>query len=87
MKTFLNFQYQNKKHLIICESMKTRNGFKHVAELYGTDSNYLGVAKSFYINRTWEEWQYKSVIFKLLNEVLNIDYDNATKIIFVWGVL
>jgi len=82
MKTIFKFEYQGKKHLIICESMKTRNGFKHVAELYGS-GGFFGLAKCFYLNRTWEEWQYKSVIFKLLNDILNINYDNAKSIVFM----
>jgi hypothetical protein len=85
MKTIIKFEYQTKPFLIICESMKTRNGFKHVAELYKNERYFLGIAQSFYLNRTWEQYQYQSVILKLLNEVLNIDYDNAKKIKFNGG--
>lgn len=66
MKTFkINDKYQ-----IGCESVKTRNGFKHVANLYrtglsGTTTN-ISETKVCYLNRTWESYEYETVIERLL---------------------
>lgn len=66
MKTFrINDKYQ-----IVCEYVKTRNGFKHVANLYrtglsGTTTN-ISETKVCYLNRTWESYEYETVIQKLL---------------------
>jgi lysyl-tRNA synthetase class II len=66
MKTFkVNQNYQ-----IGCEYQKTRNGFKHVAKLFrtglsGTTTN-ISETKVCYLNRTWESFEYETVIEKLL---------------------
>jgi hypothetical protein len=49
------------KITIVCRSMSTRNGFKHVAELAGGDS-----ATCHYLNRTWEAFEFQSVLSKLI---------------------
>ena len=62
MKIF-NVNFQGEKNSIYCKCENTRNGFKHVATM-----NYNGniyVATSYYINRTWEYFEYQSVIRKL----------------------
>ena len=67
MKTFRI----NKKYQIGCEYVKTRNGFKHVAKLFRT--GYFGTpveisdTKVCYQNRTWESFEFETVIEKLLN--------------------
>jgi len=64
MKTFrINKEYQ-----IVCDSQKTRNGFKHVAKLkQNTFYNTISETKVCYLNRTWESFEYETVIEKLLN--------------------
>jgi len=61
MDTFrLNAQYH-----IYCRSEKTRYGFRHVAELH--KSGYeVARAKCCYYNRTWESYEFQSVIRSLL---------------------
>jgi len=57
----------NKNISVICEAKKTRNGFKHEAILLinGAERNK---AKICYLNRTWERYEFESVIEKLLDE-------------------
>ena len=60
----------NKKYEIGCEYVKTRNGFKHVAKLFrtglsGTTVN-ISETKVCYLNRTWESFEYETVIERLL---------------------
>jgi hypothetical protein len=63
MKTFkVNQNYQ-----IVCEWQKTRNGFKHVAKLKGLYFNTIAETKVCYLNRTWESFEYETVIEKLLS--------------------
>lgn len=52
---------------IVCQSLNTRNGFKHVATLLRNNYN-VDETKICYINRTWERFQYESVIKKLLEK-------------------
>jgi len=63
MKLFkLNNQYS-----ITCESKGTRNGFKHTANLCrGSYSVYE--TKICYLNRTWERFEYESVLLKVVED-------------------
>jgi len=49
---------------IICQSLSTRNGFKHTATLYLNSVEVLNT-KICYLNRTWESYQFESVINKI----------------------
>ena len=51
---------------IVCESQKTRNGFRHIATLL-RDGYEQEKGKCCYLNRTWERYEFQSV----LNEVVN----------------
>ena len=62
MKTFRI----NKNLSIICEWKNTRNGFKHEATLLQNNCE-VGFAKCCYLNRTWESFEFKSVIKNLLS--------------------
>lgn len=56
----------DKNTQVECQTLDTRNGFKHVATFY---DNYRKVATStcYYINRTWERYEYESVLLELAN--------------------
>lgn len=51
---------------ILCESQDTRSGFRHVATILrdGFGTGYKPV-KICYLNRTWESYQFQSVLHKL----------------------
>ena len=51
----------------ICEWKKTRNGFKHEAILL-RNGEEIERAKACYLNRTWESYEYQSVLLKLLRK-------------------
>lgn len=53
---------------ILCRAEKTRNGFRHVAEFY-RQGQLVGSAKESYLNRTWEKYDFETVILKLLGKV------------------
>jgi hypothetical protein len=76
MKTFrINHEYQ-----VVCDQQKTRNGFKHTAKLkQGTFYNTVAETKICYLNRTWESFEYESVLEKLLKDVVTIPKATITK--------
>ena len=57
----------NKKYNIVCNSEKTRNGFRHLATLH---KNGFEVAKTkiCYLNRTWEGFAFESILIKIIGE-------------------
>ena len=57
----------DKHYQIVCEWKNTRNGFRHEATIL-----YNGIqqdkTKVCYLNRTWERFEYESVIFKIIDK-------------------
>ena len=62
MKVF-SVNFQGEKNSIYCKYENTRNGFKHVATMYYNRNTYVAVC--YYLNRTWDCFEYQSVIRKL----------------------
>lgn len=57
------------KHLeAVCESQSTRYGFRHIAYLL-RDGREVDSAKCCYYNRTWERYEFESVLEKLADKV------------------
>jgi hypothetical protein len=52
---------------VVCNWKKTRNGFKHEATLLKNGRETESV-KICYLNRTWESYEYQSVLEKLLSQ-------------------
>lgn len=52
---------------VVCEWVNTRNGFEHVATLL-LDGREQESVKINYLNRTWERYEYESVLKKLHDE-------------------
>ena len=57
--------FRENNHSFVCNFVKTRSGFKHVCEVYNdaTDSK-LFETKICYLNRTWEPYEFASVLSK-----------------------
>lgn len=53
---------------IVAEWKKTRNGFKHEATLYNQYGQIDDSTKINYLNRTWESYEFESVINKLVEQ-------------------
>ena len=53
---------------VVCEWKKTRTAFKHEATLL-IDGIERDKAKICYVNRTWEKFEFESVIKKLMEKV------------------
>lgn len=87
MQTVYNTQSKGAEIVIICRSEKTRNGFRHIAEIQTRTSKKgyfytLNTAKINYLNRTWERYNFESVIHKALENCLfcNDKAENAKRI-------
>jgi hypothetical protein len=63
MKTFK----LNDHMKIVCDCVKTRYGFRHDAKLY-EDGRLIDKAKVCYYNRTWESFEYETVLDSLLRK-------------------
>ena len=57
----------NKQIEVVCETKGTRNGFKHTATLL-YNGNEAESVKICYMNRTWEHYDYESVLEKLADK-------------------
>ena len=57
----------NDKIEIVCKSEKTRNGFRHRATLF-IDGQERESTTIPYLNRTWERYEFQSVMQKLVNK-------------------
>ena len=56
---------------VVCETQNTRNGFRHLATVpYQVGSTRLITAKVNYINRTWERFQYETVLDRIGDALL-----------------
>lgn len=59
---------------VVCEWKKTRNGFKHEATLL-VNGIEKDKTKICYLNRTWERYEYESVLKKLINDTKELSED------------
>lgn len=57
----------NDRMEIRATSESTRNGFRHIAKLY-VDGKEVDKSTVHYLNRTWESYEYQSVIHDLINK-------------------
>jgi hypothetical protein len=52
---------------VVCESQGTRSGFRHLATLL-KNGNEIDKAKICYLNRTWERFEFESVLNKIISQ-------------------
>lgn len=68
---------ENIQFTFYCRSASTRHGFKHEVELYN-GGYYINEGTCYYLNRTWESWNYQSACIQAVNNELTRIY-NETK--------
>jgi len=54
---------------VVCNSESTRSGFRHVAVLHKNGFE-IARTKVCYLNRTWEAYQFESVLLKLVDDFI-----------------
>ena len=57
----------NAEYNIVCNWQNTRYGFRHLATLH-RNGYEIAKAKACYYNRTWERFEYETVLLKLIDE-------------------
>ena len=60
------------KYTIVCKSEGTRSGFRHLATLFRNDYE-IARAKCTYLNRTWERYEFETVLSKVLRTPQGVD--------------
>lgn len=65
-----NKEINGVKFTFVCEFWKTRNSWGHKVALYKNDTLLIGTAKVRYYNRTWERYQYQSVIKSVIFDAI-----------------
>lgn len=56
----------DEQYTILARWQKTRSAFKHTASLFD-NGNKIGETKICYLNRTWESYEYESVVEKIID--------------------
>lgn len=59
---------------VMCRSERTRYGFRHLCELTH-NYNVIAKTKACYYNRTWESYEFQSVI----HQAISAAFDNRTR--------
>jgi hypothetical protein len=62
---------------VVCESQRTRNGFRHLATLM-KNGREQDTAKCCYLNRTWERYEFQSVLSKLVDKTSYLSDEEKT---------
>jgi tRNA G18 (ribose-2'-O)-methylase SpoU len=82
----MSYKFTNQKTFKIndnieieCKRQNTNYGFRHVATLFKNDHE-LNMVKCCYYNRTWESFEFESVIHKLANKAKNLTEDEKQQI-------
>jgi len=58
------FTFEN-NYIVVCRSESTRYGFRHLAELFQHGYS-VAKGKMCYYNRTWESYEFESVLKQVL---------------------
>lgn len=66
------------EYLFVNESRSNRSGFVHETKLY-KNGNLWGEYHIQYINRTWECYQYQSVMRGVVNSILDAEFEYFEK--------
>jgi len=70
----------SKNYSVVCQSEKTRNGFRHVATLL-KGGQEIARAKCTYLNRTWECYEFESVLYEIVNNFSGQEKENFIAVI------
>ena len=68
----------NDKITVVARYEKTRNGFRHIADLY-VNGAYVDSAKVTYLNRTWESYDFQTVLQKVIENTSQLSNEEKKK--------
>jgi hypothetical protein len=67
--TIRKINLNDREYQFVNESRSTRNGFAHDTVLF-VDGYQIGKATCHYINRTWECYQYQTVMQRCISDII-----------------
>jgi len=71
----------NNQYSVVCEFQGTRYGFLHLATLHRNGFE-IAKAKICYYNRTWECYEFESVLLKIIEDnFMDAEYQNFRDIV------
>ena len=71
----------NNEYNVVCNWQNTRYGFRHIATLHKNGFE-IAKAKCCYYNRTWERFEYESVLIKIIeNNFTGQEKENFLQVI------
>ena len=76
--TVKNIKVNGETYTFVCSFRSTRNGFAHDCELFKNTSCRVNKASCHYINRTWENYEYRSVMQRVVSEAIHA-YEQASE--------
>ena len=68
----------SKEYKVACESQSTRSGFRHVAILLKNGCE-VARTKVCYLNRTWEAYEYQTVLIDLVEGYFTDDNERELR--------
>lgn len=72
----------NKRIEIVCDAESTRSGFRHLATLF-VDGTETAKGKCTYQNRTWESYEFQSVLSNVVNKADLTEKDRELCKVFI----
>lgn len=74
MQIFSTNQYgsnpdNRNEYEFVCEFKNTRNGFKHICNLF-VNNRHVETAECIYYNRTWESYTYQTVMYRAIEKLI-----------------
>lgn len=70
METMIEFKVGEDKYTFINHTESSQSGFTHVSQMFKNGS-YKGHARIRYVNRTWESYQYESVMRRNVSRLMD----------------
>lgn len=70
METMIEFKVGDDKYTFVNRTESTSQGFAHVSQMFKNGS-YKGHARIHYLNRTWESYQYQSVMRRNVSRLMD----------------
>jgi hypothetical protein len=70
---------------ILCEWQNTRYGFRHLATLMINGESTRTTAKCCYYNRTWERYEFESVLGNILDKIEGINEEQRANLLNQWN--
>lgn len=71
MEMMKSITVDGKRFMFECESWGTRSGFAHGCKMWDMENlEKVAEAKRFYLNRTWECWDFQSAILDAVDKAV-----------------